>query len=172
MAKKCKAGFKRQGKRCIRVDKIFARDSEKVVKFKLIPHVVDISLTAILILSLFLFDVLQNKFLDFGLDKLVFATSTISFKAINAFWIVFGIYFVVLLTLIVRSIWFKESHPVLDYIVGIITMFGLFLMVISITAGIQGIDTIHWFFNLNRLNLWHLGIAIQILGFLYWLFTE
>lgn len=150
-----------------------AKRRKKLVKYA-IPSKIESILIGMLFLLLFLFDILQNKFQDLGLDYEVTVFSGLTFTAITGFWIALIIYLFIFFALIIRSAWDRATHPNIDYFIGIITLFGLFMIV---TGAIGGIyfgtnEGITWLFNLKQINLYHIGVALQVIGALYFLVTK
>jgi len=149
------------------------RKYKRKVKFGW-PDYIESLLIGGIFLLLFLFDVLQNKFLDLGLDYKVNVFSGLQFTALNGFWIVVLIYHFVLMGLILRSVWDRGTHKYYDYIVGAITIVGLFLIIAGAIAGIyfDAHQAIPWLFNMAQINIYHLGISLQVFGALYFLITK
>ena len=120
-------------------------------------------------------DVLQNKFQDLGLGHQVTWITGITTKAINLFWVTIIFYHIFLFSVIARSIWLKRStHHYLDFIIGAIMIIGIFFVITGAIAGIY-FETnvpIEWFFNITQINIYHIGIAIQIIGALYFSITK
>lgn len=178
MANKCKKGF-RKNKRtggCEKIKKkIFGISRKKVEKIKFgLPDKLERFLIAALFLLLFFFDVLQNKFLDLGLDYRVNVISGISFRAINGFWIVILAYHIVLFSLISRSIWKRGTHHFYDFVVGIFAIIGVFAVIAGALLGIYfgANEMIPFIFNITQINLYHIGIGLQVLSALYFIFTK
>lgn len=146
---------------------------ERQIKFGF-PDLLESFLIGALFLFLFLFDVLQNKFQDLGLDYRVHITSGITFNAIAGFWVVILIYHIILMALIVRSVWEKGTHHIWDYIIGALTLIGLFIIIAGAIAGIyfDASEAISWMFNIKQITFYHMGVALQVIGALYFLMTK
>lgn len=141
------------------------------------PRKFEIFLLVLMILMLFWADVLQNKFTDFNLDykvsvfKDLFGTS-FQFKAITGFWIAILLYHILLATIIIRALFKRATSHIYDSVVGISALFGTMLILLGAIVSIYT-DSIPFFsVQTSVINVYHLGIAVNLLSAIYYGVTD
>lgn len=142
----------------------------KGISFRL-PKRLEIFLLVAAALTLFLMDINVNKVADLGVDYRVTVFSSFQPLAINVF--IFGLvlYHILLVGLILRAIVDKGTHLMWDALVGMIVVFGTYIVVSGAILQIQGIKALT-FWDVLTINFYHVGIALQIIGLLYYSLTD
>ena len=92
-------------------------------------------------------------------------------------WTMFVLFHIFLMIVIGRSIWRKQdsTHHYLDLIMGIFILLGVFMLLIPTILMLSGFGTdyiIPWLFNLGRTTTYHIGVAIQVIGMIYFAMTK
>ena len=142
------------------------------IKFKL-PQRTEIILITLAIFSLFLLDVLQNKFLDLGIDYKVHLIESITFTALSGFWVGLLAYHIFLFGLISYSFFKKGTSFLWDGVVGVIAIFGTIVIAVGAISGIYTTQIPFFSFTLNQITFYHIfGILPQIIAMIYFAVTE
>lgn len=137
------------------------------------PGKFELALVGMLIFTLFWLDVLQNKLFDLGLNHNVTFFGGLVMPAIQLFWMVVALYIIILLTLVMRNLWMKNSLHLFDYIVGVVVVYSLVIIVAGISGGLAlGSNPIPWLFNLRQIDIHHIALVFQIAGAFYFLLTK
>jgi hypothetical protein len=128
-------------------------------------------------LSLFFFfffiaDLAQNKFLDLGMDYQVIFFWNITAPAI-LLWEVFLILFhCALVWLFVLSIESKATNKVYDLGVGVLSLFGVAILLAGVINQIYATNIYFLGMTLRSIDFYHLGVYIEIFSGFYWAFTK
>lgn len=113
-----------------------------------------------------------------GINAVGTIISGVKVPLVGIMWFSFVMFHIFLMVVIGRSMWKKgidQTHHYYDLTAGIIILLGTFFMLIPTIVMLmgQGPDWIMpWFFNIGRITLYHIGIAIQVLGLVYFAFTK
>ena len=139
------------------------------------PHKFEVVLLVLALIFFAWSDVLQNKFLDNSLEYKVTVFGDIQFTAINGFWIAIFIYHILLFILIITALFRNDrtqTGHVTDGIVGIIMTFSTSLVILGSIGGIYTSNIPFFSFNTSVINVYHIGVAGQILGGLFFAITS
>lgn len=138
------------------------------------PEKIELFLALSLAFLLFLFDVVQNKVLDLGTDYRVSFFSEYSAKASSFLWIAFILLVIFQLILLYRNIWYKSKKRYFDYAFALLLSIANTLLIIGFVSSINagGHVPVEYFFNMIPVNIYHLGIALEILSIFYFAFTK
>ncbi len=133
-------------------------------------------LAGLLGISIFLFDILQNKISDHGLDYQVHLTSTTLIKATTLIYFAFVSLFTIITYLVIFAVINNKGNKITDMIVGAIAYLGLaFLFGTALISFYHPPDFVLPFFftSTATITLYHFsGIGILILASLYFIITE
>ena len=142
----------------------------KGIKWKQ-PERIVVALVLIYIFSWYLFNDMFNLISIEGLKTTGHFFNGIDIPAAVPFFLAFVVMISVLLTFIIRSTLDQSAHKILNTIIGIWIYFGTFLMVVSLTLMLQGVQPsyqVPWLLGLSRNSIYHLGVFIfQIPGIVY-----
>jgi len=146
--------------------------SAKKPKFNF-PEKIELFFAISLAFLLFWFDVLQNKILDFGAGKIVSFYSGFSMKASILIWIVFGLFLAFQLVLVYRNVWYKTKPHHFDYLFGLLASIANTLLIVGFMSTLGGAGApAEYFFNLVPIDIYHLGIGLEIITVFYFAFTK
>jgi hypothetical protein len=118
-----------------------------------------------------IFDYAQNFFQDTGnID----AMTWFGMSAINLFWISIICYHIVLFTAIIRALLKPRTSHRWDFIFGSLAILGVYVIIGGALAGIYfgTVDVIPWFFSLPQVTLYHIGVVLQVLAFIWFVLTD
>lgn len=134
-------------------------------------------LLVLLVITLFVADLAQNKFIDNGLNYqvIVFSPSSTTNWTMLAMdlWI-YAMFATtaLLMALFLNSMRGKSTDAIYDVIVAIFAFFGLMIMMTGVYAQLYT-DSIYFFYSMYKpINFYHMGVYIEILASLYWAFTK
>ena len=121
--------------------------------------------------SWYLFNDMFNLISIGGLASVGHFFNGINIRASIPLFLSFIVMISVLLTFVIRSTFDKDSHKVLNTVMGIWMFFGSFLMTIGLVLMLEAFGPsyqVPWFFNLSRNSIYHLGVFLfQIPGIIY-----
>lgn len=123
-------------------------------------------------IALIIFDWTQNMFQSTqDLDYLLWGF----IPALTLFWISFIVYHVFLFIAYARALSRRTTHYIWDWLAGTIAFAGMFFLLVGGIGAMyfQPSEALPFFFNMPQIDVWHfLGIALQIVGLLYFILTE
>tara|TARA_Y100000310_G_C20685663_1_gene818771 strand:+ start:1248 stop:1715 length:468 start_codon:yes stop_codon:yes gene_type:complete len=147
------------------------------IKFKP-PERVEVVLLVLMVFTLFLADVNQNKFNDFGLDyKVTFyqdlgALGTFQMKAITLFWVAIIIFHILLVSVFTLSILKRGTFYGFDLIAGIVALLGLVILVSGALLTIYTAKVPVFWGTIAVVTYYHVGILLEVLAGLWFASTE
>lgn len=137
------------------------------------PRRVEVILLVIATLFLFLTDLLQNKYLDNGLEHKVHFISSVTIKALTLFWYSFAIYLILALILFAYAINKKKTSSYWDILFSGIGIFGICVILLGAVGGIYSTTFPFFGGELAQITMYHLfGILPQIIMLLYFAVTD
>ncbi|MBU1456909.1 MAG: hypothetical protein KKD01_19515 [Proteobacteria bacterium] len=133
-------------------------------------------LAGILAISIFWWDILQNKIADLGVDYRVTLATGITFKATSMIYIAFLIMFIIITYFIIYAVTNNRGNKIIDIIAGVFGYLGLaFLFGTALLSFYHPSDFIIPFLNTTTtlINLYHFGgIGVILISTLYFIITE
>jgi len=147
--------------------------SVKKPKFNF-PEKIELFFAISLAFLLFWFDVLQNKIIDKGANVVVQFYSGFSMKASVLIWIVFISFLSFQLALLYRNVWYKTKPHHFDYAFSLLASIANILLIVGFLSDINlaiGARA-DYFFNLVPIDIYHLGIGLEIITVFYFAFTK
>lgn len=133
-------------------------------------------LAGLLAITLFLWDVLQNKIADKGLEYSVHVTSNVLIKATTLLYLSFVVMFTIITYLVIFAVINNKGNKITDMIVGSVAYLGLaFLFGTALISFYHPPTFLLPFFSLSlaTITIYHFaGIMVLIITTLYFIITE
>jgi len=174
---KYKKGFKKTNGKCKKVKKFSTKLKDVKLKFGR-PDRWEVLLLVLYSLAFYLFNDIVNVMSGRGgWEVTTHLISNVPISLVGLMWTSFIVFHVFLMITIGRSIWKKQdsTHHVIDLIAGIFIIFGVFCLLIPTIVMLSGEGVnfaIPWLFGIGRGTLYHLGVAIQVAGLVYFALTK
>ncbi len=136
------------------------------------PHRIEMVLISLYFIFFFISDLAQNKVVDLGTDYTVILFWHMTALALDV-WVIFLILFhLVLMAIFLLSLGSKATHHAYDVIVGVFAFFGVAILLSGVIVQIYS-PTIHFLFmQFKSIDFYHLGVYMEILAGVYWVFTK
>ena len=135
------------------------------------PSRLELFLVLFYLFSWYLFNDMFNQISIEGLSSVGHFFNGMNIKASIPLFLSFIVMASVWLIFVVRSTYDERSHKALNILVGVWTLFGSFLMVVSLVLMLQGFPPtyeVQWLGNLSRNSIYHIGVFLfQLPGILY-----
>lgn len=136
------------------------------------PRRAEMILLALYFIFFFIMDLAQNKFQDLGKDYQVIAFWNITSKAFDILVIFLILFHIVLFALFLMSLQSKDTSKVFDIIVGLAAFAGVAILFGGVYAQMVSPTIYFLFTTMPSINLYHIGVYIEIFAGLYWAFTK
>jgi hypothetical protein len=136
-----------------------------------LPKRFEIFLLVMYSLLLFLFDINQNKRIDFGPDYMVTVFEGFKINAGDLALVALILFHLVLFTLFVYSLKRPGTHEYWDIAIGALALFGVAILLAGYMNEINNVPT-YFFVELESVSFYHIGIAFQIIAAVYWSLTD
>lgn len=148
---------------------------QRKVRFKF-PGAVESVLVFLLAIFLFGLDVSQNKFIDFGIARQCNIIGGITVLCVNAFILFFILYHITLGLLAVRAIIIRKDKTFdgFDVAAFFFATLGMFFIIAGAIAGIEfgAREAVPYLLGFAQIDVYHVGILLQLIVGLYYAATE
>ena len=144
---------------------------KKKIHFSL-PTRIETFLLVTIVFLLFLADISLHKAADFGLDYKVTVFSGLQIKAIILFWVGIILYHILLVVLISRALLDRGTHHFYDAFTGIFILFGVAVILSGALFHFNPSPIPVFNIVVSVIDFYHFGIALQVIGLIYYSLTD